>query len=92
MHRAFEYQDFLFARLKAEMAEERLVRRLKFPAGDDDAHIGAGSTIRQGISIGEGALVGAGAAVVEDVAPHRMVAGVPAKIMERREAGVPVSR
>jgi len=58
----------------------------------DGAHIGAGSTIRQGISIGEGAVVGAGAAVVKDVAPHTMVAGVPAKIMERREAGVPGSR
>jgi len=55
----------------------------------DGAHIGAGSTIRQGISIGEGALVGAGAAVVKDVAPDTVVTGVPAKILQRHEAGVP---
>lgn len=58
----------------------------------DGAHIGAGSTIRQGISIGQGALVGAGAAVVKDVAPFTVVTGVPATVLEHREAGVPGSR
>lgn len=43
------------------------------------AHIGAGATVRQCVSIGEGAVVGAGAAVVKDVPPHMVVAGVPAR-------------
>ncbi len=54
----------------------------------DGAHIGAGSTIRQGISIGEGAVVGAGAAVVKDVAPHTVVTGVPATVLEHRKAEI----
>lgn len=47
------------------------------------AHIGAGATVRQGIFIGEGAVVGAGAVVVEDVEPWTVVAGTPARILEK---------
>ncbi|MCL4552163.1 MAG: acetyltransferase [Candidatus Marsarchaeota archaeon] len=43
------------------------------------AHIGCGAAIRQLISVGEGATVGAGAVVVEDVPPHTLVVGVPAR-------------
>ena len=45
------------------------------------ASIGSGATILCGLTIGEGALVGAGAVVTRDVAPHAVVAGVPARIM-----------
>lgn len=48
------------------------------------AHIGAGATIRQGINIGEGALIGIGAAVVKDVEPWTVVAGVPAHVLSHR--------
>jgi UDP-perosamine 4-acetyltransferase len=48
------------------------------------AHIGAGATVRQSITIGEGAIVAAGAAVVKDVDPWTVVAGVPARVLERR--------
>ena len=47
------------------------------------AHIGAGSVVRQCIEIGCDALVGAGAAVVKNVAPGAVVAGVPAKPLSR---------
>lgn len=47
------------------------------------AHIGAGATVLQGLSIGEGAVVGAGAVVVKDVEPRTVVAGVPAKVLEK---------
>ena len=47
------------------------------------AHIGAGATVRQLISIGEGAVVGAGAVVVKDVPPWTVVVGVPARILKR---------
>lgn len=45
------------------------------------AHIGIGAAIRQGIVVGEGAVVGAGAAVVQDVPPHTVVVGVPARFL-----------
>ena len=43
------------------------------------ASIGSNATIKAGITIGERALVGAGAVVTRDVAPHTIVAGVPAR-------------
>jgi UDP-2-acetamido-3-amino-2,3-dideoxy-glucuronate N-acetyltransferase len=43
------------------------------------ASIGSNATIKAGVTIGEGALVGAGAVVTKDVAPHTIVAGVPAR-------------
>jgi acetyltransferase-like isoleucine patch superfamily enzyme len=43
------------------------------------ASIGSNATIKAGVTIGEGALVGAGAVVTRDVAPHTIVAGVPAR-------------
>ncbi len=46
----------------------------------DDATIGANATIVCGARIGAFALVGAGAVVTGDVAPHRVVWGVPARV------------
>ncbi len=43
------------------------------------ATIGANATIVCGVTIGEHAFVGAGAVVTRDVAPHAIVAGVPAR-------------
>ncbi|KFN11528.1 acyltransferase [Paenibacillus macerans] len=43
------------------------------------ASIGANATVVCGVAIGEWALVGAGAVVTRDVAPHALVAGVPAR-------------
>ena len=43
------------------------------------ASIGSNATILCGITIGEGATVGAGAVVTRNVAPHSVVAGVPAR-------------
>ncbi|WHS62003.1 NeuD/PglB/VioB family sugar acetyltransferase [Pseudomonas sp. G2-4] len=45
----------------------------------DRSWIGVGACIRQQISIGCDVVVGAGAAVVNDIASRRVVAGVPAK-------------
>jgi sugar O-acyltransferase (sialic acid O-acetyltransferase NeuD family) len=49
------------------------------------AMIGIGSSVKQGVTIGAGAVVGAGAAVVGDVPPGCVVAGVPAKPLGRCE-------
>lgn len=51
---------------------------------DNDVWIGSGAFIKQGIRIGQGAVVAAGAAVVKDVPPYAIVAGVPAKIIKYR--------
>lgn len=49
---------------------------------DDDAYIGAGAMILPGVRIGAGAVVAAGALVNGHVAPHTIVAGVPARVIK----------
>ncbi len=49
------------------------------------ASIGSHATVLPNVSIGEGALVGAGAVVTRDVPPFAVVAGVPARVVGRRE-------
>jgi sugar O-acyltransferase (sialic acid O-acetyltransferase NeuD family) len=53
---------------------------------EDDAYIGTGAVIRQGVTgkplvIGRGAVVGMGAVVTKDVSPHTTVVGNPAREM-----------
>ena len=48
---------------------------------EDDAWIGAGSILMNGVTIGKGAVVGCGSVVIHDVAPHTVVAGNPAKMI-----------
>ena len=45
--------------------------------------LGTGSFVRNNISIGSDVVVGVGSAVVHDVADGLMVAGVPARPLER---------
>jgi acetyltransferase-like isoleucine patch superfamily enzyme len=45
----------------------------------DFVFIGANATILMGVTIGHHAVVGAGAVVVDDVADHAIVGGVPAR-------------
>lgn len=49
------------------------------------AHIGIGSIIMPGVTIGEGAVVGAGSVVTKNVPPYCVVAGVPAKVIKSFE-------
>lgn len=55
---------------RKEQFEQTLVKR--------GATIGANATIRLGVTLGEYSFVAAGAVVTKDVAPHALVAGVPA--------------
>ena len=59
------------------------LNRLAAVTIEDDAWIGAQAVILPGVTIGKGAIVGAGAVVVCDVAPHSVVAGVPARLTRR---------
>jgi acetyltransferase-like isoleucine patch superfamily enzyme len=54
----------------------------------DGAWIGAAVKVLDGVSIGAHAVVGAGAVVREDVAPHAIAVGVPARVVASR-AGQP---
>jgi acetyltransferase-like isoleucine patch superfamily enzyme len=63
---------------------------------EDGATLGANATILSGLTIRRHAFVAAGAVVTRDVAPHTVVAGVPAKPMglmctcgETMEVGIP---
>jgi acetyltransferase-like isoleucine patch superfamily enzyme len=47
----------------------------------DDVWIGAGAVVTDGVHIGCGAIVAAGAVVTQDVPPHTVVAGVPARVV-----------
>jgi phosphonate metabolism protein (transferase hexapeptide repeat family) len=49
-----------------------------------DVWIGHGAIIMPGVRIGIGAVVGSGAVVTKDVAPYRIVVGVPAKTLKKR--------
>lgn len=51
----------------------------------EGADLGTGAVVLQGITIGKWATVGAGAVVIEDVPENVVVAGVPARIIKRKE-------
>lgn len=48
----------------------------------DGAHIGIGSIIMPGVTVGKGAVIGAGAVVTKDVPDYCLAVGVPARIIK----------
>ena len=48
---------------------------------DEGAFVGIGASITHGVVIGKWSVVGAGAAVIRDVPPNTVVAGVPARAL-----------
>ena len=51
---------------------------------EDDAWIGHGAILMQGVRIGRGAIVASGAVVTRDVPPYEIHGGVPAKKISER--------
>jgi acetyltransferase-like isoleucine patch superfamily enzyme len=49
---------------------------------EDDVWIGAGAIITDGVRVGRGAVIAAGSVVTQDVPPHTVVGGVPAKVLK----------
>jgi acetyltransferase-like isoleucine patch superfamily enzyme len=49
---------------------------------ENDVWIGSAAVITDGVRVGEGAVVAAGAVVTQDVAPHTVVGGVPARLLK----------
>lgn len=54
---------------------------------DDDVDLGVGAIILAGVHVGRGVQVGAGSVVTRDVPAYTVVAGVPAKVVRKRESG-----
>lgn len=52
---------------------------------EDDVWIGSNSCILDGVTIGHGSIVGAGSVVTKNVPCFSVVAGVPAKLIKKRE-------
>lgn len=50
----------------------------------DGVWLGAGAKILDGVTIGEHAVIGAGAVVREDVPPHAIAVGIPARVVSMR--------
>lgn len=48
---------------------------------ENDCWLGVNAVVLKGVRIGHHAIVGANAVVTRDVAPHSIVAGVPAKVI-----------
>ncbi len=51
---------------------------------DKDVWLGYNSIILSGVTVGRGAIIGAGTVVVNDVEPYAIMAGVPAKKVDKR--------
>jgi acetyltransferase-like isoleucine patch superfamily enzyme len=49
---------------------------------EDDVWIGSGAVVTDGVRIGRGAVIAAGAVVTDDVPPHVVVGGVPARVIK----------
>ncbi|MGC8933236.1 MAG: N-acetyltransferase [Thermoproteota archaeon] len=60
-------------------------RRLLGVEIEDNAVVGANSTLISGVKIGKNSVVAAGAVVTRDVEPGKVVAGVPARVIMSRE-------
>lgn len=52
---------------------------------EDDVLIGANAVVIEGVRVGKGSVVAAGAVVIEDVPSGVVVAGVPAKIIKKKD-------
>jgi serine O-acetyltransferase len=63
--------------------------RNQSPTLGSDIFVGAGAKILGAVSIGDGARIGANAVVVDDVPPHATVVGIPARVVQTRQAEDP---
>lgn len=53
---------------------------------ESDCWLGAGSTILDGVTVGQGSVVAAGCVVTKTVPPYSVVAGIPGRVLHKRGA------
>lgn len=53
----------------------------------EGAYLGTGTSVIQGLTIGEWTTVGAGSVVVRDLPPHSIAMGAPARVTRKKEDG-----
>jgi acetyltransferase-like isoleucine patch superfamily enzyme len=53
---------------------------------EDNCWIGSGAIVLDGVGIGEGSIIAAGAVVTKDIPPYSIAAGVPAKVVRKRNS------
>jgi serine O-acetyltransferase len=58
-----------------------LQRIKRHPTLEDNVVVGAGAKVLGNITIGKGSRIGANSVVVDDVAPNKTVAGIPARVV-----------
>ena len=51
---------------------------------EDDVWIGVGTNINKGVTIGKGSVIGCGSVVTKNIPPFSIAAGVPCKIIRKR--------
>ncbi len=56
------------------------------PIVEDGVTIGSGAKVLGGLTLGASARIGANAVVLNDIAPGVLAVGIPAKVVERRDA------
>jgi acetyltransferase-like isoleucine patch superfamily enzyme len=83
--------EFCILTADHDMRSPAAVGRARPVTVGDYVFIGTRAMVLPGVTIGEGAAVAAGAVVTRDVAPHMIVAGVPAKLIGTRPADLSYS-
>jgi serine O-acetyltransferase len=56
------------------------------PIVEDGVTIGSGAKVLGGLTLGSSSRIGANAVVLNDIAPGVLAVGIPAKVVERRDA------
>lgn len=75
-------ENHVVERADISLKDQGIIR--EFVKIEDDCWIAANSVILAGVTIGRGTVIAAGSVVTKDVPPYSIVAGVPAKVIKKR--------